>query len=87
MNNFNFSLLLATKVEITQARQDITAVHGNPNKQRVFFDIAAFHFLGISHFHQWQQSGKEDSVVEQKWTLLLFFSQRLTISNDLPNAV
>jgi len=34
-NNFNLSFLSVTKVEITQARRDSTAVHGNAIKQSV----------------------------------------------------
>jgi len=47
INNFNLSLLSATKSEITQARQDSSAVHGNGIKQRVFAERSGCHFLCV----------------------------------------
>jgi len=59
INNFHISLLSATKVEITQARQDTTSVHGSVIRQRVFAKSAAYHhFLCFCAFRFFSNDNK-----------------------------
>ena len=88
INNFNPSLLSATKAEITQARQDMAAVHGNAVKQRVFAAIAACRFLRSSAFSpmttKWQW---RFCCLAKVSVVIILFTEIYYFTWLLPNAV